>query len=319
MRQPPTQAPTQPRVLRVTLFAAALLAGCGGGSATGNGPTAAPTPKPGDADAPTPSNSGRGPAVTYKPVRSSAYRLERHDSLSLQYPGGATQEQVRDRIAFVHVTVAEAAASGNYQVVIVLDSLDALENGQPASPDSLAAARGTRWTGSLSSAGGLSALAPDRTGTLPDELTGRLRLLFPALPAGGVREGMEWTDTTQYRLTADAFPGSERAVITYRAAPGEAPGARKAINLESAGSYDRTGTRLQADQELQMAAKGTRRGSHRLGLDGILISAQGNEVGDMTITVPTVGQTVPVKQTGSYSVTSSASSPSASSPSASSP
>ncbi|HUR93257.1 MAG TPA: hypothetical protein VMY76_01655 [Gemmatimonadales bacterium] len=285
---------------------AALLAGCGGAS-TANPPTPSPAPEPGAADAPAPTTPGRGPAVTYKPVRSASYRLERHDSLSLQYPGGATQEQVRDRIAFLRVTVGESSGQGPYQVTIVLDSLQALEGGQPASPDSLAAARGTKWTGSLSSTGGLSALAPDRTGTLPDELTGRLRLLFPALPAGGVREGMEWTDTTKYRLTADAFPGEERAVITYRASANDAPGMRKGITLESSGSYDRTGTRLQADQELQMASSGTRRGAHHLGLDGVLISAQGNEAGDMTITVPTVGQTVPVKQSGSYSITSGAS------------
>jgi hypothetical protein len=61
---------------------------------------------------------------------------------------------------------------------------------------------------------------------------------------------------------------------------------------------------MQADQELQMSATGTRRQSHILGLDGILVSAQGNDVGDMTITVPSVGQTVPVQQRGSYSVTS---------------
>jgi hypothetical protein len=297
----------RPRVKPGALLAAALLTGCGGASTTSNAPTSAPTPKPGDAGAPASTTPGHGPAVTYRPVRSAQYRLERHDSLSLQYPGGATQEQVRDRIAFLHVTVGESATQGPYQVAIVLDSLQALENGQPASPDSLAAARGTRWTGSLSSTGGLSALTPDRTGTFPDELTGRLRLLFPALPSGGVREGMEWTDTTEYRLTADAFPGNERAVITYRASANEAPGSGKGITLQSSGSYDRTGTRLQADQELQMAAKGTRRGSHQFGLDGILIAAQGNEAGDMTITVPTVGQTVPVKQSGSYSISSSAS------------
>ena len=296
---------TRPRMRAGALLAAVLLAGCGGASSTSSAPTPAPAPNPGDAPAPT--TPGHGPAVTYKPVRSAAYRLERHDSLSLQYPGGATQEQVRDRIAFLQVAVGESATQGPYPVTIVLDSLQALENGQPASPDSLAAARGTRWTGSLSSTGGLSALTPDRTGTLPDELTGRLRLLFPALPAGGVREGMEWSDTTEYRLTADAFPGSERAVITYRASANDAPGMRKGITLESSGSYDRIGTRLQAEQELKMAATGTRRGSHHLDLDGILISAQGTEAGDMTITVPTVGQTVPVKQSGSYSITSSAS------------
>jgi hypothetical protein len=242
--------------------------------------------------------------VGYKPFRSAAYRLERHDSLTLQYPGGATQEQVRDRVAYLHVTVAEASAPGTFNVTILLDSLQALESGQPASPDSVLAARGTHWTATLGATGGLGPLTADKQGTLPEELSGRLRLLFPALPAGGVREGMEWSDTTEYRLTADAFPGTERAVTTYQAIGSDSPGGRKGITLQSTGSYQRTGTRTQADQELQMSATGTRKQSHVLGLDGILISAQGNDVGDMTITVPTVGQTVPVQQRGSYSVTS---------------
>lgn len=285
----------------------ALLAACGG-STSSNPPSApAPSPRPGEPEAPAPTTPGHGLAVTYKAVRNAAYRLERHDSLSLQYPGGATQEQVRDRIAFLRVTVGESATSGQYQVAIVLDSLQALEGGQSVSPDSLIAARGTRWTGSLTAAGGLGALTPDRTGTLPDELTGRLRLLFPALPSGGVREGMEWTDTTEYKLTADAFPGSERALTTYHATASDAPGMGKGIALESNASYERTGTRTQGDQELQMKGTGTRRGAHVLGLDGVLISARGNELGDMTITVPAVGQTVPVKQSGSYAITSSAS------------
>ena len=228
--------------------------------------------------------------------------MERHDSLMLQYPGGATQEQVRDRTAFLHVTVAETATPGVLQLAVLLDSIQALENGLPVALDSLAAARGTRWTATLTAAGGLSALAADRKGTLQDELTGRLRLLFPALPAGGVREGMEWTDTTEYRLVADAFPGSEKAVTTYRAT--QPDGSQKGIALGSSGSYQRTGTRVQGEQELTMSGTGTRRGSHLLGPDGILISASGNDVGDMTITVPTVGQTVPVKQSGSYSITS---------------
>jgi len=242
--------------------------------------------------------------VAYKPVSAAAYRMERHDSLTLQYPGGASQEQVRDRIAFLHVTVAEAPTPGTFNVTILLDSLQALESGQPASPDTVLAARGTRWTATLSSTGGLGPLTADKQGTLPEELTGRLRLLFPALPAGGVREGMQWSDTTEYRLTADAFPGTERAVTTYTATASDAPGMRQGITLQSTGTYQRTGTRMQADQELQMSATGTRRQSHILGLDGNLVSAQGNDAGDMTITVPSVGQTVPVQQRGSYSVTS---------------
>jgi hypothetical protein len=205
------------------LLAAVLLAACGGAATTSGGPTPAPTPQPGDSGAPVPTTPGHGSAVIYRPVRNAAYRLERHDSLVLQYPGGATQEQVRDRVAFLHVTVTETAPQARYQVTIVLDSLEALENGQPAAPDSLLAAKGTKWTGSLSATGGLSALTPDRTGTLPDELTGRLRLLFPALPAGGVREGMEWTDTTEYTPRRATRRGCERGSHSRARAPTTAP------------------------------------------------------------------------------------------------
>jgi hypothetical protein len=113
---------------------------------------------------------------------------------------------------------------------------------------------------------------------------------------------MAWTDTTRYEVVADAFPGTEEAVVTYQASGGDA-GPRQAIALESSGTYTRSGTRMQADQEMQMTASGQRRGVHRIGLDGILLGAEGSDAGEMTISVPAVGQTVPVKQSGTYSIT----------------
>ena len=74
----------------------------------------------------------------------------------------------------------------------------------------------------------------------------------------------------------------------------------------SSGTYTRSGTRQQADQSLEMTATGERHGEHRISGDGAVISAQGSDHGDMTITVPAVGQTVPVKQAGSYSITPTA-------------
>jgi hypothetical protein len=53
-----------------------------------------------------------------------------------------------------------------------------------------------------------------------------------------------------------------------------------------------------------MTASGMRTSVHYLNPDGTLASAHGSDSGDMTITVPAVGQTVPVKQSGSYSITS---------------
>lgn len=278
---------------RAALTAVVLLAGCAGGSTTTDGTTPPPVKgKPGAA-----SPTGKS-GLTYRPEAATGYRLERHDSLTLQYPGGAVQQQVRDRIAFVHVTIGEEAGSAGYPLAIVLDSLHALENGQPV--DSAVLARGTRWTGMLGADGSLTAFQADRGGTLSDELTGRLRLFFPRLPPAGVREGMEWTDSSAYKLVADAFPGTETQVTTYHATENEGPG--KGVILESTGTYTRSGTRQQEDQALEMTGTGTRHGTHLIGGNGSLISAQGNDSGDMTITVPAVGQTVPVKQTGSYSI-----------------
>jgi hypothetical protein len=281
------------------VVATAFLGACGRGSANTPAPNA-PTPekpKPGE-----PAPEGKPEGLVYRPAASTGYRLERHDSLTLQYPGGAVQQQVRDRVAFVHVTVGGNAGAPSYPLTIVLDSIQALENGQPV--DSAALARGTRWTGTLGPDGALSQLQSDHTGSLPDELGGRIRLLFPRLPANGAREGMEWTDSSEYKLVADAFPGTESQVTTYRATEGS--GSKDGVTLVSSGTYTRKGSRQQADQSLEMTATGERHGEHRISGDGAVISAQGNDRGDMTITVPAVGQTVPVKQSGTYSITTTA-------------
>jgi hypothetical protein len=280
--------------------AAVLVAGCASSSTTTPPAGNAPTPEKGKPGAAAP--EGKPEGLFYRPAPATGYRFERHDSLTLQYPGGAVQQQIRDRIAFVHVTIGGTAGASSYPLTIVLDSLQALENGQPV--DSAVIARGTRWTGSLGLDGELSQLQADRSGSLPDELGGRLRLLFPRLPATEVHEGMEWTDSSEYKLVADAFPGKESQVTTYRVAEGS--DTKNGVTLTSSGTYTRSGTRQQADQSLEMTGTGERHGEHQISGDGAVISAQGSDHGDMTITVPAVGQTVPVKQSGSYSITSTA-------------
>ena len=74
--------------------------------------------------------------------------------------------------------------------------------------------------------------------------------------------------------------------------------------LFRSGTYQRTGKGTQYDQQLEMTASGTRAAVHYLNPDGTLASAHGTDSGDMTITVPAVGQTVPVKQAGTFTITS---------------
>lgn len=282
----------------IRVLACLALASCGSAAAR-TGEPGSPTPEPrlpGTPGAPTPSG------VTYLPVRNAAYALERHDSLTLQLPGGASQLQLIDRTAYLHMTLLPDTAG--YQATIILDSLQASAGGVPAIPDSLTPARGTRWTARLTPYGALSGLTADRSSTLGDQVGSNLRSLFPALPPGGARIGMEWIDSTEVPIRADAFDATERSRTTYHAAESDDPRAKKAIKLESNGSYQRTGKGMQFEQQLEMTATGIRSAVYYLSQDGVLISARGSDAGDMTITVPAVGQTVPVKQAGTYSITS---------------
>jgi hypothetical protein len=103
---------------------------------------------------------------------------------------------------------------------------------------------------------------------------------------------------------SNAFTGTERSVTVYRAADQERARGREAIPLEATSKYTRSGKRVQAEQELEMTASGTRTGVHRLGVDGVLVSAQGTDTGEMMISVPALGQTVPITRSSTYAVTS---------------
>jgi hypothetical protein len=278
-------------------LAGLLAAGCGAGSAGPNQP-GTPTPEPGTPPGvPDPTEGG----VMYLPVRDAAYSLSRHDSITLQLPGGASQLQLIDRTAYLRLTLAQDTGTG-YTATIVLDSLQASVGGVPAVPDSILPARGTRWTATLTPTGELSALKADRSSTLGDQIGSNLRALFPALPPTGVRPGMEWTDTAEVPIRADAFDAVERSVTRYHSSESDDPRIRNAIRLESNGSYQRSGKGSQYDQRMEMTATGSRSAVYYLNSDGTLASARGSEAADMTIIVPAVGQTVPVKQAGSYTI-----------------
>jgi hypothetical protein len=276
-----------------------VLAACSSAT-SGTGPTGTPTPEPGNPTAGTP--PGGAATIRYLPVKDAGYALVRHDSLTLQLPGGASQLQLIDRTAFLRLTLARDTAG--YLATIVLDSLQAAVGGVPAVPDSVLPARGTRWTGTLTPDGELSALKADRSSTLGDQIGSNLRSLFPALPPGGARAGMVWSDTTDVPIRADAFDAVERSLTEYRALESDDANASKALKLESSGTYQRSGKGMQYDQRLEMTASGTRSAVYYLNPDGTLLSARGSDSGDMTITVPAVGQTVPVKQAGTYSISS---------------
>ncbi len=89
-------------------------------------------------------------------------------------------------------------------------------------------------------------------------------------------------------------PGQFRA--RFRAhLPSQRDGCQSLLQL-----FQRTGTGGQATQPMEMASSGARRAVYRFSRDGGILGAEGADSAEMTITVPAVGQSVPVHQRASW-------------------
>ncbi|MGH7631012.1 MAG: hypothetical protein ACREOF_16830 [Gemmatimonadales bacterium] len=273
-----------------------VLAACSSGPAVETRPRPTPAPAPGEGGAPEPAPPVTPGAVVYRPAPTTSFAFQRHDSLTLQLPGGATQVQEFSRTAYLGIGVRGAAPP--YEVTVQLDSLR--QQGGMVPPDSLYRAEGTRWTAALGPDGELTDLRPDRTSTIGDQIGATLHVLFPSLPLGGLEQGSVWTDTTQRSLKADAFDATELAVTSYRATGADG----RAITIESSTTFERTGTGGQATQPMEMTAGGSRRGVYRFGRSGSVLGAEGADSSEITITVSAVGQTVPVSQRATWTIES---------------
>jgi hypothetical protein len=271
--------------------------------ACSSGPGVETRPRPAEGG-PAPSDGGTADspvavapgAIVYRPAPATTFALQRRDSLTLQLPGGASQVQEFRRTAYLGITVRGAAPP--YDVAIQLDSLR--QEGGSVPPDSLYRAEGTRWSAALSPNGELSDLRADRSSTVGDQVGATLHILFPSLPLAGLEQGSAWTDTTQRSLKADAFDAVERAVTDYRATAADG----RTITIESSTRFERTGKGGQAAQPMEMTAGGARRGVYRFGRVGGVVTAEGTDSAEITISVPAVGQTVPVSQRATWRIES---------------
>lgn len=283
------------RQRRLRLLAVVLLAtGCSPGSPSTEGPAPKPPPRPsgGPSRAPT-ADPTRSALVLYRPRSAEQYLLERQDSLTLDLPGGATQVQQSTRTAYLTLAVGEG--SGAYPLTIRLDSLRQDVGGTMAA-DSVLRAEGTVWSASLTPEGRLGLLQADRTSSVGDQVAAGFFSLFPVLPASGLGRATQWSDTTDRTLKADAFDVREHAVTSYTVEKQEGD----VYTIAAATVFQRTGTGGQAAQPMEMTSSGTRHALYRFTPAGGVLAGEGADSAEMTITVPAVGQSVPVHQRANW-------------------
>jgi hypothetical protein len=271
-------------VIRRLLIPAAVL-GTACASAGGTPPAHKPNVDPGRVPAPRVHLST---TILHHPAEHARFVFDRQDSVAMRMPNGEDQVQQLGRT--VYLTVTAVPSGGEFAIDIAADSvhLDAPASFPRAMIDS---AKGTHWTGRLTGTGRLIGLTASRSSLIAQQLAAQLRWLFPILPPGGAQPDSTWSDSTTRRIKLNNIDVSEVATTHYRArapAPGDPAGAL-VIEGTRNGVIDSGGP--QFGQSIQGTT--TESATWRMSADGTLLGAEGTELTDMTLTIQSVGQTVP--------------------------
>ncbi len=286
------------------LFAAAAAFGCASAPGPGAGPGGPPRP---DQTPAAPPNSGDPAAAVpappgntlqaYGPGGPARFVFYRRDSVTFQLPGGGSEHQVDGRTTYLSLTLRDT--TDGFWVEFVLDSI-LTDPGSPIRHLVVDSATGSRYAGLMPRGGGLSPgiFRLSRSSSLGENIASDIvRRFLPHLPAGGARPGVTWTDTVEVGIGGLTIAHRDRVVVSYEASD-DASGLR----LRSTGRVTRTGSGTQNGQLLEVSGTGVDSAAYRLDWAGILAEAEGLERLDLDFVIPAVGQTVPVRQSGRFTI-----------------
>jgi hypothetical protein len=253
----------------------------------------APVPAPRPSLNPGRSEPAREAAIRYP--RSGGgiqrYALARRDSVVATMPTGEEQMQVQGRTAFV--TITWVAADSGTRITAQVDSL-AGDSGLTTFEASLDSARGVRWTGLRLPDGTLSLQSGGRGSLIGDQVRDQVALLYPVLPPDGVRPGDAWSDSTTRPTRVSAFEANETAITFSRALPPAA--GTGGLEVALVRNRNATGEGTQFGQPISVLANGTDTLTYQLAADGRVLQVEGYRITDVVVTLPSIGQTVPARE-----------------------
>jgi len=226
--------------------------------------------------------------------------LVRTDSTTVVMPNGGEQGQVFSRTLFL--TMSARPGSAGQVITFLIDSVQTDEIGllPMASVDSL---RGVRWSGLLSPQGRLGPLTADRSTLLGTQLGGQLRQLLPFLPAAGVRTGDAWSDSTSDTVQVNAFGGRDSGTVRYRAVARDVVSEPVSLLVTAERNATVTGSAAQGGQTLTLSGTDSAAIVYTLSAPGRLQAVEGSDLSLLTITIPSMGQTLPATQRARYTLT----------------
>lgn len=281
---------------RVSLL---LLAGaCSSGAPASQPTNPAPVPsRPGPE--PARPELGRTETVLSYPRTGagiSHYAFARRDSIVLTMPSGEEQVQTMARTAYL--TLTWIAADSGTRITTTIDSMVA-DSGLTIPMQVLDSARGTRWTALRPPLGGLVNITGNRTSLLGDQIRDQLALLFPRLPADGVRPGLQWTDSTAAPARVSAFEANETSLTSSTAGELLTTGG---VPIQVAITRSAAGEATQFGQTITVNSTGSDTLDYQFEKDGRISLVSGRRQTSLVVELSAIGQKVPASENSSISM-----------------
>lgn len=271
----------------------------GAACASGTPASRPATPAPSSPSVPRPNvdpartDPAAASAVRY-PTRGGGiarYAFTRRDSVLATMPSGESQLQVLGRTAYL--TLTWVASDSGTRLTAVVDSIRA-DSGLAALVPLLDSARAARWTARRDLAGRLTVETASSPSLAAAQVQDELLLLSLPLPPEGANAGASWTDSTSGPARVSAFAITEMARIEAHADPAPAAGGALPVTLYRVRTA--SGEASQFGQPISVTATGADTLVYHLAADGRVLQVAGQRWTDMVVSLPSIGQTVPARE-----------------------
>jgi len=285
-------------MIRRSLMFIALATACGGSRSDPAETSPSTTARPA-----TPPAAAADPSTLRYAAGNGRYKVETNMQVAQDMMGNV-QEVSSDMMMILSTTLTEE--SGNLLLAATLDSVTFTGSMPGLDGSAFNAARGRTFRARFTPAGRPVAGAnPDSGDALMTQLSRGVREFLAVLPAT-IAAGGTWTDTVSETAPIPGGSGTltTRSIRNNRVVGWETRDGARALHLTVQGSYTMSGSgEVQGGTAVEMTGSGTATADRWVSAAGVLLSSTGRDSTNLTVNVPSVGMTIPIRQVQRTTIT----------------
>ena len=261
-----------------------LLLGAASLSCSRSAPVATTTPEPVAETAPQP--------LLYRPS-TTHYRLAQHQSVTQEVQGTVNTTNIESSL---RITSTIEPADSGLALRITIDSVEKM-TGPTILPAQLKNLPGLEFTGIFDERGNVTSLsAPDTTNPIAEALAVSFTQFYPILPAGGLTDSVEWTDTTTANRRNAGTDIDVKSINHHTVTGWTQFGGARALELNTSSQLELKGTGSQSGVEFTFEGTGTSENTAYISETGLYLGRIGRDSINASAIISSLGMIIPITQ-----------------------